>query len=87
MVGNDMAWRAGMTLWPVFNVSIGLPQSHPQLASFDTQERITDCRHLCFPGSMLEARTQVLYSLVVGEEGRARGGGGCVASSSRLFCG
>lgn len=77
LVGDQFALSTGMRVWPTFNLTIGLPSSHPELAAFDTAGRITDCRHLCFPGAVLEARTRVLQRML---------GQGCTEAVKPIFC-
>ena len=77
LVGDQFALSAGMRVWPTFNLTIGLPSSHPELAAFDTAGHITDCRHLCFPGAVLEARTRVLQQLL---------SQGCAEAVEPIFC-
>ena len=77
LVGDQFALSAGMRVWPTINLTIGLPSSHPELAAFDTAGHITDCRHLCFPGAVLEARTRVLQQLL---------SQGCAEAVEPIFC-
>lgn len=75
-----------MVTWPVFDVSLGAFDGHPEVAAFvaDTASLAkpfsgmsTDCRHWCFPGAVLEARTHRLYCLLAK---------GCIEAAPKLFC-
>ena len=77
-LGNALSRAAGLGVWPTLNLSLRQPGNHPELAAWEEEDggdydrdnrssgrrRVTDCRHFCFPGSVLEVRTAVLYNLL-----------------------
>ena len=77
-LGNALSRAAGLGVWPTLNLSLRQPGNHPELAAWEEEDggdydrdnrssgrrRVTDCHHFCFPGSVLEVRTAVLYNLL-----------------------
>ena len=74
--GQSASCTRRLHIWPVSKLSASQPHNHIEWANNKSADvrmsrvvvyrsvRYIDCRHFCFPGSVLEARNEQLFSML-----------------------